>query len=107
MAVTTSKALYRGAAATSTATLYTVPASTTTVVTNIAVCNTSASSQTFSIVLGSLTNPFNLHTSTTIAANTTVYIDCKQVLTAVANDLIRGSASATSINFHISGVEIV
>ena len=37
---TVSKALFRGAASTSSATLYTVPASTTTVVTNIVVTNT-------------------------------------------------------------------
>ena len=40
---TTSKALFRGAAATSSATLYTVPSATTTVVTNIAVVNTAGS----------------------------------------------------------------
>jgi hypothetical protein len=53
-----------------------------------------------------LTSPFDLHTATTIAANTTVYIDCKQVITNAGAELIRGSASATSVNFHISGVEI-
>ena len=105
---TTSKTLFRGAAATSTTTLYSVPTtSTTTVVTNIAVCNTSASSQTFTLSLGTLTQPFTLHNATTIAANTTVYVDCKQVLfNAASAELIRGSASATSVNFHIAGVEI-
>ena len=46
-----------------------------------------------------------LATTVAIAANATVYIDLKQVL--VATNTITGGASATSINFHISGVEIV
>jgi hypothetical protein len=105
MATTTSKTLFRGAATTSVTTLlYTVPASTTTVVTNIAVTNTSASSQTFTLSLGASASEVVLHSATTIAANTTVYVDCKQVLTAA--QVIDGGASATSVNFHIAGVEI-
>ena len=100
MATTTTKALARTAAATSFATLYTVPASTTAVVTNIAVTNTAGTAGTFSLLLDGVA----LHTTTAIAANTTVYIDLKQVLTTTK--IIAGFASATSINFHISGVEI-
>jgi hypothetical protein len=99
MAVT-SKALARTAAATSSATLYTVPAATTAVVTNIAVTNTAGSAGTFTLLLDDV----SLHTTTAIAANTTVYIDCKQVLATTKT--IKGLASATTINFHISGVEI-
>ena len=51
MATVTSKALARIAAATSSTTLYTVPASTTTVVTNITVTNSAASAATFTIQL--------------------------------------------------------
>jgi hypothetical protein len=97
---TTSKALFRGAAATSSATLYTVPSSTTTVITNIAVVNTAASAGTFTILLDDV----DLHTTAAIAANSTVYIDCKQVL--AQNKTIKGLASAITIDFHISGVEI-
>jgi hypothetical protein len=97
---TTTKALARTAAATSSATLYTVPAATTTVITNIAVANTAASAGTFTILLDDV----DLHTTTAIAANSTVYIDLKQVL--AANKTIKGFASATTIDFHISGVEI-
>ena len=97
---TTSKVLFRGAAATSSTTLYTTPSSTTTVVTNIAVTNTAASAGTFTIGL----NGTPIHTTTAIAANTTVYIDLKQVLAATS--VLTGGASATTINFHISGVEI-
>lgn len=105
MATTTSKALFRGAATTTTTTvLYTVPAATTTVATNIAITNTSGTAGTFTLAMGPSAGQVALHTTTTIAANTTVYIDCKQVLTATQT--ITGGASATSINFHISGVEI-
>ena len=97
---TVTKALARTAAATSSATLYTVPAATTTVITNIAVANTAGSAGTFTILLDDV----DLHTTTAIAANSTVYIDLKQVL--AANKTIKGFASATTIDFHISGVEI-
>jgi hypothetical protein len=97
---TSTKVLARTAAATSSTTLYTVPASTTTVVSNIAVTNTAGSAGTFTLALNSVA----LHTTTAIAANTTVYIDLKQVLTAAQT--ITGLASATTINFHISGVEV-
>ncbi len=97
---TTTKVLARTAAATSSTTLYTVPAATTTVVSNIAVTNTAGSAGTFTLLL----NDVSLHTTTAIAANTTVYIDLKQVLTTTQT--IKGSATATTVNFHISGVEI-
>ena len=97
---TTTKALARGSFGTGSATLYTVPASTTTVVSNIAITNTSASSQTFTLAL----NGVSLHTTTSISANSTVYIDLKQVL--ATTNTITGLASATSVNYHISGVEI-
>jgi hypothetical protein len=97
---TVTKALARTSAATSSATLYTVPSATTTVITNIAVANTAGSAGTFTLLLDDV----DLHTTTAIAANTTVYIDLKQVLAAAKT--IKGFASATTIDFHISGVEI-
>jgi hypothetical protein len=97
---TVSKALVRASAATSVATLYTVPASTTAVITNIAVANTAAFAGTFTLLLDGV----DLHTTTAIPANSTVYIDLKQVLATTKT--ITGFASATTIDFHISGVEI-
>jgi hypothetical protein len=94
------KALARAAFATTSATLYTVPALTTTVITNIAIVNTSASAQTFTLALDGVA----LHTTTAIAANTTYYLDLKQVLTTTK--IVTGLASATSVNYHISGIEI-
>ena len=98
---TTSKTLFRGAATTNTATtLYTVPSATTTVVTNIVVTNTASLSGAFTLSLGGT----NLATSVTVGANDSTVIDLKQVLTATQT--ITGGASATTINFHIAGVEI-
>ena len=97
---TTTKALARTAAATTTTTLYTVPASTTTVITNIAVANTASSSATFTITLDGK----DLITGATVAANSTAFFDLKQVLATTKT--IAGFASATTVNFHISGVEI-
>ena len=97
---TTTKVLARTASATSSTTLYTVPSATTTVVSNIAVTNTAGTAATFTLTLNSVA----LHTATAIAANSTVYIDLKQVL--AATQVIAGLASATTVNFHISGVEV-
>jgi hypothetical protein len=97
---TVTKALVRTSAATSSATLYTVPSATTTVITNIAVANTASSAGTFTLLLDDV----DLHTTTAIAANTTIYIDLKQVLATTKT--IKGFASAVTIDFHISGVEI-
>lgn len=99
MAVT-SKALYRGAAATSSTTLYTVPASTTAIITNIAIVNTASTAATFTITFDGVA----IQSGSSIAANTTAYIDLKQVL--ATTKVIAGLASATTVNFHISGVEV-
>lgn len=98
---TTVKALYRGAATTNTATtLYTVPAATTAVITNIVITNTSNSLQTYSLSLDGV----SIATTVAISATDSVVIDMKQVLGATK--IIAGGASATSVNIHISGVEI-
>ena len=97
----TAKALFRGAATTTTSTtLYTVPASTSTIVTNIAVVNTSATAYTFTMSLDDVA----IHSATTISGNSTIYIDLKQVLATTKT--IKGGASNTAVNFHISGMEI-
>jgi len=99
---TTSKALFRGAATTDlTTTLYTVPSATTAVVTNIVVTNTASTSATFDLSLDDV----KLADAVSIAADSLTVIDLKQVLAAAKT--IKGGASATTVNFHISGVEIV
>jgi len=98
---TTTKALFRGAATTTlTTTLYTVPSATTAVVTNIIVTNTAATAATFDLSL----NGVKLADTTAIAADSIFALDLKQVISATQT--IQGGASATTVNFHISGVEI-
>jgi hypothetical protein len=97
---TVSKALFRGAAATSSTTLYTVPSSTTAIVTNIVITNTASSSATFDILLDDVA----LANDVSLAANSITAIDLKQVL--AQNKTIKGLASATTVTFHISGVEV-
>lgn len=97
---TTTKVLARTAAATSNTTLYTVPSATTAIITNIVVTNTAASAATFTVKINSI----DILSGVSIAANTSAFFDVKQVVPAT--QIVAGSASATTVNFHISGVEI-
>ena len=97
---TITKALARAAAATSSTTLYTVPSSTTAVVSNIVVTNSAATAATFTITLDGV----DLYKTCAIAANSTAMFDLKQVL--ATTKIIAGFASAVTVSFHISGVEI-
>ena len=99
MAVT-SKALARTAAATTSTTLYTVPSSTTAIVTNILVANTATSAATFTMTLDGV----EIFKDAALAANSTATFDLKQTL--ATTKIIAGLASATTVKFHISGVEI-
>ena len=94
------KALFRGAATTTVGTvLYTVPASTTTVVTNIMVANTAATAGTYTIALDGVA----LASAVVIPGNGFITLDMRQVLATTKT--ITGGANATTINFHISGME--
>lgn len=95
-----SKVLARTAAATTNTTLYTTPAGSSAIVTNILATNTTASAATFTINFNSIA----AYSSVSIDGNATVSIDLKQVVPA--SQIISGSASTTAINFHISGVEV-
>ena len=97
---TTTKVLARTAAATASTTLYTVPSSTTTVISNIIICNPTTAAITASLLL----NDVDLLGSVSVAANSSAFFDLKQVLPATQT--IKGLASSTSADFHISGVEI-
>jgi predicted permease len=97
---TVSKALFRGAASTSNVTLYTVPSATTAIVTNVVVTNTATSAATFTLKLDGV----DIVTAAPLTANSLATFDIKQVLDAA--ELIEGSASAITVNFHISGVEV-
>ena len=95
-----SKVLARTAAATTSTTLYTTPAGTTAIVTNIIICNPTTAAVTASMTINSI----DLLGSVSIAANTVFSFDLKQVIPAT--QILAGSASSTSVDFHISGVEI-
>lgn len=102
---TATKTLFRGAATTTlTTNLYTVPSATTTVITNVAVTNSAATTGTFTISVGTAASEVTLFDAVSIPGNTTVFVDLKQVL--AATEVIDGGASATTIKFHISGIEI-
>lgn len=98
---TLTKALFRGAATTTTSTtLYTVPSATNTVVSSIVVSNTGGSAYTFTLSLGGVL----FANAVSIGANSLATFDIKQVL--VATNTIQGGASNTAVTFHISGVEV-
>jgi hypothetical protein len=98
---TTFTVLFRGAASLTNTTLYTTPASTTTVIHSVVVSNVGASNQSFDLSLGGV----QVANDVAVPANDTLVLDFKQVLDAA--DLIEGLASSTDVKFHISGVEIV
>ena len=101
---TVSKALARTAAATSSATLYTAPnTSSVAVVTNIVLANAATSASTATIALDGIV----IIPAVSLAANSVVGFDMKQVIPA-ANPAktITGFASTTAVSIHISGVEI-
>ena len=101
---TTTKAIARTAAATSSTTLYTVPTtSTITVVSNIVLANAATSASTATIAIDGVT----IVPAVSIPANSVVGFDMKQVIPANATPkVISGSASTTAVSIHISGVEI-
>lgn len=101
---TTTRALARTAAATSSATLYTVPnTSTITVVSNIVLANAATSASTATIAIDGVT----IVPAVSIPANSVVGFDMKQVIPANATPkIITGFASTTAVSIHISGVEI-
>ena len=92
---------YRGAAATSSATLYTVPAATTAVLTDIVVSNTSSSQQYVTMTVDGI----NILPTVPISANTVITIQPKTVIPT--GDIVAGYATSADVKFHVSGVEIV
>lgn len=100
----TFKALARGAATTSASTVYTVPTTapspTTTLVNNILVANTASAAATFTILF----NDVAVAAASTVPGNDSVILDIKQILPE--GNTIKTFASATTVSFHISGLEI-
>lgn len=89
-------------------TLYTVPASTATVVSTITVCNTSASAATFSISVSTTTSfvaAGYIVYQASIAGNDTVGLTFGATLDAT-NKYLLCSASAATVSFSVFGSEI-
>ena len=95
------KLFYRGAAETTNATLYTVPAATTSVLTDIVVSNTNANQQYVTITVDGI----NILPTVPVGANSVANFQFKTVIPT--GDLIQGLATSADVKFHISGVEIV
>jgi hypothetical protein len=94
------KALARKAAATTSETVYTVPADTSAIVTNVVVANANASAKTVTISLDGVP----IISGGVVNGNDTIVMDIRQVL--AAGDTVTAFASSTDISIHISGVEI-
>ena len=101
---TTTKVLARTAAATSSATLYTAPnTSTLAIVTNIVLANAATSASTATVAIDGVV----IVPAVSIAANTLIGFDLKQVIPANnPAKTITGFASTSAVTIHISGVEI-
>jgi hypothetical protein len=91
---------HRGAAATSSTTLYTVPAATTAVLTDIVVSNTSSNQQYVTMTVDGV----NILPTVPVSANTVINLQPKTVIGAA--DILAGFATSADVKFHISGVEI-
>jgi hypothetical protein len=92
--------LFRGAATTSSATLYTTPINMMVQVSNIAITNTTTSSATATINLATIA----IVSSIFVPANSTQFIDLEQMI--YNGETITASASTTGVNFHIAGKEV-
>lgn len=94
--------------ATTLTTLYTVPASRSTVVSTLVVCNQSGTSTSFRVSVAvsgaaDATNQY-LYYGVTIAGNTT--FTATLGITLTATDVVRVYATANTLSFNLFGVEI-
>ena len=95
-------------AATTATTLYTVPASTSTVVSSISVCNQAGSDATFRIAVrpagaNLATKHYIVYGATVPASDTTVFT---LGLTLATTDVITVYASSATVSFNAYGSEI-
>jgi hypothetical protein len=108
MATYAEKRLYSGQPATGGATLYTVPASTTTIVKQVVIANTSGSAATVSLRLvpsgGTAGVANSLAEAVSIGANSTQTLDLSQVM-ATGDFLQALQGTSGAITLTISGVE--
>jgi glucose-6-phosphate dehydrogenase assembly protein OpcA len=95
--------------ATTATTLYTVPASTSTVVSTITVCNQAASAATFRIAVRpagtTLASQHYIAYGSTVAANDTTALTLG--ITLATTDVVTVYASSATVSFTAFGSEIV
>jgi glucose-6-phosphate dehydrogenase assembly protein OpcA len=95
--------------ATTATTLYTVPASTSTVVSTITVCNQAASAATFRIAVrpagATLASQHYIAYGSTVAANDTTALTLG--ITLATTDVVTVYASSATVSFTAFGSEIV
>lgn len=95
-------------AASTLTTLYTVPASTSTIVSTISICNQAATAATFRIAVrpagASIANQHYLNYDTPISGNDTITLSLG--ITLAATDVISANVSTTSISVNAYGSEI-
>jgi glucose-6-phosphate dehydrogenase assembly protein OpcA len=89
-------------------TLYTVPSSTETIISTIAIANREAAENTFRIAIkvngGSVANEDYINYDTTVGANDSIYLTLG--LTLDASDVISVGASDANVTFSVFGSEI-
>lgn len=95
--------------ATTATTLYTVPASTSSVVSSITVCNQAATAGTFRIAVrpagATLATQHYIAYDTAITANNTIVLTIG--ITLATTDVVTVYASSASMSFSLFGSEIV
>lgn len=96
----TPKRLNRSNASTTQTVVYTVPAATTTIVTNIVLTNSGTSAATVLVRFGSVA----IVPNTPVPANGIFTLDISQVLTE--GNTIDVQSSSTTVGVHICGVEV-
>ena len=97
---TQQKILFRGDVPTSSSAVYAVPSSTSAVITNVVVANTTTTDIAVTLKVGG----FSIFEGSEVPANTSFVLDLKQVMNEF--DAIDTFATDTGIDIHISGVEI-
>lgn len=95
-------------AATTATTLYTVPASTSAVISTLTICNRSGVSATYRIAVrvagAPLANEDYLAYDTTVAGNDTIALTLG--ITLAATDIVTVYASNTNLSFNLFGSEM-
>ena len=99
MATNTPALFYRGAATTTSSTIYTVPSNTTSILTDIVVTNTDANQQTVTISVDGVV----LIPTVPISSNSVLNFQFRTVIGATKT--ITALAGSTNVTLHVSGVQ--